>query len=98
MKKTKICNNCGINVYPNQKNCSKCVDKILFGTIENARKQKITNFSLLLKCLFIVFFSVTLKSCYTPFKAGCLVNNQRTETKKIDSIQKVQNKILICKP
>jgi ribosomal protein L37E len=44
MQKTKKCNRCGVKVYSNQKNCSKCVDIILFGSVENARKVVKENF------------------------------------------------------
>jgi len=44
MKKTKKCNRCGVKVYPNQKNCSKCVDIILFGSVEKERQVSKENF------------------------------------------------------
>lgn len=38
MEKEKDCERCGVKVYPNQKNCSECVDIILFGSVEKARE------------------------------------------------------------
>jgi len=47
MEKTKKCNRCGVKVYSNQKNCSKCVDIILFGSVKKAREVAKTNFKML---------------------------------------------------
>ena len=47
MEKTKKCNRCSIEVYPNQKNCSKCIDIILFGSVKKSRESAKENFKLL---------------------------------------------------
>jgi len=47
MEKTKECYRCGIKVYANQKNCRKCVDIILYGSVAKARKAAKENFKLL---------------------------------------------------
>ncbi len=44
MEKTKKCNRCGVKIYPNQKNCSKCVDIICFGSVKKAREAARGNF------------------------------------------------------
>lgn len=36
LKKSKACKRCGAPIYPNQVNCSDCVDIILFGSKEKA--------------------------------------------------------------
>lgn len=48
MKKSKRCKRCNVKIYQNQKNCSKCVDIILFGSVEKAREIKKNNFKKLL--------------------------------------------------
>ena len=44
MKKNKNCNKCGKKVYSNQKNCTTCVDIILYGSVKKAKESARKNF------------------------------------------------------